>query len=277
LEVLLDWVDTGGRLWISGVPESEWDPEPSGAEGLRPRDNTTPWDRIQAGLEEELEYSEVLAEDDAPLAMPDLADEGVVWPRRERLAPNVEWAEDWLGASDQAALLRLPYGEGVIELFAGLEAFDNHRLRDEGRAQLFEYLLAEPEAVLGVQILQGKGQGFFAMLWAHAAPAIWLAGLWVLLWVWRGLKRFGPLEEEPGWDPDGEGIGRGREFVEHLGAAARHYQRYEQQGLLWRAACRWKRASNLDPEQPPTSGWWQRMSTLQAQPPGTVSHRSSKS
>jgi GNAT superfamily N-acetyltransferase len=152
-------------------------------------------------------------------------------------------------------MVHMPWGEGSVHFFASLSLFDNDHLRDEDHAEALEYLLANAkpgQATKGVLVVYGGGRrSFLAMLWDHAWYFLLAFGFLTVFWLWRVSRRFGPILEDPAWDPEGVGIGGGREFTEHIEAAARTYERRGQTKTLMQAAQERTRrmAANLPPEE----------------------------
>ena len=268
VEALLDWASNGGRLWISGVFDAEWNPKnEEGGSQLKP----------SVALSRCLEYlvnylgasnrrsremdPEFLQDNESGEAWPVL----VTWPashpdKPRSLGGRNSGISGSLGRYRNASLLRYPLDEGSVELFAGLRGFDNWHLNDPGRAQLFDHLLQSPDQVAGVMILQGDRPGFFSMLWDRAAPVILIGLLWILCWLVRGLRRFGPKDLDPHWDPEGEGIGRNREFEEHLVAAAKLHRQERQEALLLPAV---KAVNGQQETQTKAMSAWQRIQAFQ--------------
>ncbi len=50
----------------------------------------------------------------------------------------------------------------------------------------------EYEATVG--FMRGSGLSLWVLMRAHLGPVLLGLGLWVLLWLWKNLTRFGPLE-----------------------------------------------------------------------------------
>ena len=278
LEGLFDWVGQGGRLWISGVPALSWDsngPPEAGSEHLRQREAEGRLRLMLDWIQRDLSTWE--DEEELPtLTLRSLPDVAFDWPGPYSIGTGELQGLEVAGTSDSAALLRMQYNEGQVELFAGLHGFDTHHLRDADRAQLFAHLLEHPDPASGLMVLYGKRSGFFAMLWARAWPLIVLFGAWLIFWLWQGLRRFGPVEQDPHWDPDGEGVGRRREFTEHLDAAARHYQQVNATQTLTDSAlslrgARDRRDPNVAPEAMRSLSLRDRMQRIQSKLRGHAS------
>ncbi|MEZ5974730.1 MAG: hypothetical protein R3F17_11855 [Planctomycetota bacterium] len=221
---LLGWVADGGRLWIAAAPEPRFhsvvpvDERSMSADELgEALPGTLTTVMLEKSLSFQLGPRTAIRGD-----VPGLDESEISWPEGPTLEPD--GLEPGLYQRGYGALLRVARGRGTVELFGHLAGFDNHHLDEGGRAYLLDYLLRDPAPVAGFRIVYGHRQGFLAMLWSHAGPAILLAGAAVLLWVWRGMRRFGPAREAAGWDPE-QGIGRGREFRLHLEASGHWFRK----------------------------------------------------
>ncbi|MCA9003486.1 MAG: hypothetical protein KDB61_16290, partial [Planctomycetes bacterium] len=128
---------------------------------------------------------------------------------------------------------------GSVHFFASLSPFDNDHLRDADHGEALAYLLANSKPGVptrGLFVVYGGGRSFLALLWQHGWLFLIAFGCLTAAWLWRVSRRFGPVLEDPAWDPEGVGIGGGREFLEHIEAAARTYERRGQKNRLLDAA-----------------------------------------
>lgn len=240
---LLEWVSGGGDLWVDledYILEEE--EEPGVVEDGPPQ-----WALYT--LLEELKLDVVYNEGD------EWGEEGnhglesaphltIPWPEADLvLGYNGSMAAESWGERSHSAMMHLRWGKGHVRFFASLEGFDNHHLRDHNWAEVYEHLLAQSHDDVhtgGVLVVYGGARSFLHLLWQHAWYFLLAMGVLLALWLWRASRRFGPVLEDPAWDPDGVGIGGGREFVEHLVAAGQTYERRGQLPLLLDAA--WSRA-----------------------------------
>jgi hypothetical protein len=134
-------------------------------------------------------------------------------------------APTWLLRNSEGAIAaRVAYGNGDITANALDGSFDNRALvRDDG-ALAFAAML---------QLHEGDAVWFFdeetrarllSVLWDHGAPALLLASAAILLLLWRGGVRFGPLLAEPARARRsiGEQVRRTAAFIAAGGGVALH-------------------------------------------------------
>ncbi|MFT5198332.1 MAG: hypothetical protein ACI87O_000988 [Planctomycetota bacterium] len=244
---LLQWVKEGGDLWV--------DLEDFILEEDRATTASGPAQWALYKLLREIDLKVVGNEGEPHVeGLPSTPHLRVPWPETDVVLSdpyNRAW-EHW-GRSGHAAMVDLPWGAGGVHFFATLSGFDNEHLRDDNWAELFEHLLLRSgpdRATQGILVVYGGGRSFLALLWQHGWYFLIAMGLLTIVWVWRVSRRFGPVLEDPSWDPEGVGIGGGREFVEHIVAAGRTYERRGQLDRLVNAAGEHARTCTLhmDPE-----------------------------
>jgi len=103
-------------------------------------------------------------------------------------------APSWLLRNSEGAVAaRVDYGRGDITANALDGSFDNRALvRDDG-ALAFAAMLQLREGDTVWFFDEETRARFIALLWDHGAPALLLAGMAILLLLWRSGTRFGPL------------------------------------------------------------------------------------
>jgi len=103
-------------------------------------------------------------------------------------------APSWLLRNSEGAIAaRVDYGHGDITANALDGSFDNRALvRDDG-ALAFAAMLQLREGDTVWFFDEETRARFIALLWDHGAPALLLAGMAILLLLWRSGTRFGPL------------------------------------------------------------------------------------
>jgi len=85
-------------------------------------------------------------------------------------------------------------GAGRATVVTDGRIFRNRWIGDNDHAALLDALLnAMPHRGM-VGFMRGAGLSLWALLREHLGPVMAAFGLWVLLWLWKNLARFGPLE-----------------------------------------------------------------------------------
>ncbi|MCP5020933.1 MAG: DUF4350 domain-containing protein [bacterium] len=230
---LLQWAGDGGDLWVDLGDTSVWDDGHDDS-----LDGPSQWAVYY--LLEELQLDVVDNDGDAGCGVSIASNLELPWPEQSVvLGDPGRRASVYWGKPTFAAMLKLPWGRGHVSFFSSLHGFDNHNLPDDDWAEFFEELMAGAEfsePVRGLMVVYGDGQGFFTLLWEHAWFFLIAMGVLLAAWLWRVSRRFGPILEDPAWDPEGVGIGGGREFTEHIVAAGQTYERRGQLDWLLKAA-----------------------------------------
>jgi len=134
-------------------------------------------------------------------------------------------APTWLLRNSEGAIAaRVAYGRGNITANALDGSFDNRALvRDDGVLAFAAMLqLREGDAVWFFD--EETRARFLSLLWDHGAPALLLAGAAILLLLWRGGTRFGPLlaDVPRARRSIGEQVRRTAAFIAVGGGAALH-------------------------------------------------------
>ncbi len=229
---LLAWAADGGDLWVDLGDTSVWDDD------ANPDEGPSHWALYE--LLDVLELDVVDNEGDEGRGVSFAPELDLPWPEESVVLGDPERRSSvYWGSPTFASMLRLPWGRGNVSFFCSLHGFDNHNLKDGDWAEFFEQLLGGAEfdePVKGLMVVYGGERSFMALLWRHAWFFLVAMGGLLALWLWRVSRRFGPILEDPAWDPEGVGIGGGREFTEHIVAAGKTYERRGQCIWLLKAA-----------------------------------------
>ncbi|MBK8285723.1 MAG: hypothetical protein IPK97_13150 [Ahniella sp.] len=93
--------------------------------------------------------------------------------------------------------LRFAYGEGRVVVLNNLDFLTNFELARNDHAEFMWRLVqlhAEPKRVL---FYHADRQDLGQWLRKHAWAPLWMIGLLVMLLIWRGMPRFGPIADDP--------------------------------------------------------------------------------
>ena len=85
-------------------------------------------------------------------------------------------------------------GEGRLTVLTDGRLLRNRWIGDNEHAALLHALVKAMAYQGEVGFLRGSGLSLWALLSTRAAPVLWVIALWLLLWLWQNLARFGPLE-----------------------------------------------------------------------------------
>lgn len=126
-------------------------------------------------------------------------------------------------------LLHFVRGEGRVTVLNGLQFMSNAHIGEHDHAeftwQLLRFHPATSEVVVAVQLQKPSLAGWLA---EHARQVSVLAGVLVILWLWRIVPRFGPLKPEP---PPAR-----RRLLDHLRASGLFFWNTGNTGRLLAAA-----------------------------------------
>jgi hypothetical protein len=112
---------------------------------------------------------------------------------------------------DRILVLRVGNGRAVV--FSTLAPFYNDNLNKHDHAALLWHFVEEAGNRKIVLVRQLESLGLLTWLRQHAAAALWMLAVFVALWLWRVIPRFGPLA--PAWRA------QRRSLLEHLRAVGR--------------------------------------------------------
>lgn len=85
-------------------------------------------------------------------------------------------------------------GDGRITVVTDGRIFRNRWIGDLDHAALFDALVFATDYEGSIGFMRGTGLSFFAMLGQYLWPFLLGLGAWVLFWLWRNFRRFGPVE-----------------------------------------------------------------------------------
>jgi len=157
-----------------------------------------------------------------------------------------EMAPEWVAGVPGfgAQVVHFRHGQGQITFFArGLHGwFDNRRIGQHDHAEMLWRLLGPPPEGSPVTLVTRLAMPTLGeWLLENAAPALAAGAALLLLWLWRVVPRFGPLQPE--LPPDR------RQLREHLAAVGRHVWRQRGQSH-WLAVAREAFAQKLASRHP---------------------------
>jgi hypothetical protein len=121
----------------------------------------------------------------------------------------------WTHESEQGVrILQIVRGDGRITIFATLQPFTNRAIGRHDHAELLAWLAASDSGEVWI-VRYLDAPSLLEWLWAHAAETLIALGVFLLLWLWRVVLRFGPLRPSP--VPDRKSL------VEHVRALGKFY------------------------------------------------------
>jgi hypothetical protein len=224
VDTLLDWVESGGHL-VVGVEtdlERDW--------LLNALEVSTAWP-------EEDDEEESTGGRRACPAPEEAAIDDVALPDGRTLKAGVEggpvlvdrggghlWRHE---SRDGTRILALAWGDGRVTLFSTLRLFNNHRLGEYDHAELLWGVLSDSPSRDVFLVRYLDTMSLPKWLWERAPLALVAAGVFLLLWLWRVVPRFGPLVP-------GAGVDR-RSLLEHIRAVGRFHADQRRQGRLLEA------------------------------------------
>jgi hypothetical protein len=85
-------------------------------------------------------------------------------------------------------------GDGRITVLTDGRLFRNRWISDNDHAALLEALIYATEDDGTVGFMRGSGLSLWKMLLDHLWPVLVALGVWLPVWLWKNLTRFGPLE-----------------------------------------------------------------------------------
>lgn len=95
---------------------------------------------------------------------------------------------------DGAAFASTAWGYGRVSVVTDARIFRNRWIDEREHAALLQALVSWNSPVGKVGIMRGAGISFWALVGRHLWPALVALGVWIVLWLWRGFSRFGPVE-----------------------------------------------------------------------------------
>ncbi len=125
-------------------------------------------------------------------------------------AKSIEFNGRWfqVDANSQAAVAVAPAppgvfasvlrGRGRITVVTDGRLFRNRWIGDRDHASLLTALIDASPRATSVGFMRGSGMSLWVMLRQHLGPVLLGLALWLALWLWQNLSRFGPLEAATG-------------------------------------------------------------------------------
>jgi hypothetical protein len=216
VDALLEWVESGGHLVVGVEDELERDWLLSVLEVRAQWPQEDPDDEVRVQPPHEASIEDVALPDGRTFKArldggPVLVDQG-----EGRL-----WRHE---SQDGTRILALGWGDGRVTLFSTLRLFDNRRLGKLDHAELLWGVLGNSPSRELFLVRYLDTTSLPKWLWEHAPLALLAAGVFLLLWLWRVVPRFGPLVP-------GAGVDR-RSLLEHIRAVGRFHADQRRQGRL---------------------------------------------
>lgn len=231
VDTLLEWVERGGHLvvGVEYIPERDALLSAIEVRAVWPED-----DENEEPLDGALEYAPAELADRIAARRGSSAPEDVVLPDGRTLqarfgrSPTLTDLEDstlWRhDAGDGAHILAIGWGDGRITLFSTLRPFTNRHLGQLDHAELLWHVVGDGRTTDLYLVRHLESVSLPQWLLAHAPFALAATGVFLLLWLWRVVARFGPLAPSPAPDR--------RSLLEHIRAVGRYYAGERQQPRL---------------------------------------------
>jgi len=196
-QALRQWVHQGGHLviggWLTGHQELAWLPLMK----VEPENDSRDVSQEASTRPAQKSACTAVTESAAP-AYYDDQDSFQYCPRAPSTyyvpTPESEAAPLWQVDSPRGTLmLRVPYGSGSVTVLGNIFFLSNNNLLQGDHALLAAAAFqAQPGAVHWF-ITEESRPPLWQSLWRHFWPALVLAGLTLLCFVWRSAVRFGPV------------------------------------------------------------------------------------
>jgi hypothetical protein len=106
-------------------------------------------------------------------------------------------------------------GEGRITVITDGRIFRNRWIAENDHAALLTALIEASEYEGRVGFMRGAGLSLWSLLREHLTPVLLVLAAWLVLWLWKSLSRFGPLESATP-PPLLRGYGRHLEALGHF-------------------------------------------------------------
>lgn len=147
----------------------------------------------------------------------------------DRRLRQSEWAS---GPIEKASALSLIHGYGRVTILNHARPLRNRYIDDNDHAAWLVDLMGEDSQQ--VQFIVSLQASFWSLLWNRAWMPLCGLGLVVIIWLWRHLPRFGPLQQVTLHDT--------KHFSQHIGALGQFFHRLRRDDLLLSAAAEAVRA-----------------------------------
>ena len=201
---LLSWVERDGGHLIIGV------------ERELPRDTLLQQINVEAHWKRTQDEDKIAGVGTDRIPMPDGTELRADLVPSPVLVDLDEDADAWrFSTRGGMRILQFDWGEGEITVFSTLRPFSNPEIGRLDHAELLAQIAdaANPGELFLIRHLESPS--LLGWLAQHAAAALVALGVFVLVWLWRVIPRFGPLAPSPA--PDRKSL------LEHIRAVGRFY------------------------------------------------------
>lgn len=113
--------------------------------------------------------------------------------RKFKVDSQSEFSIRPMGGGEQA-FASVRWGAGRVSVVTDARMFRNRWIDQREHAALLDALAGWNAGAGAVGFMRGAEVSFWALLAEHLWPALVGLGVWILLWLWRGFARFGPVE-----------------------------------------------------------------------------------
>ncbi len=129
------------------------------------------------------------------------------------------------GENDGGVFVSEEFGEGRITVITDSRIFRNRWIDQHDHAALLAALIDAGGGATGtVGIMRGAELSFWKLLAEHLSPLLIGLLVWLVIWLWQNMSRFGPVEQESavaasrGYDHHLEAIGHFHWKLDHAAA-----------------------------------------------------------
>jgi len=95
---------------------------------------------------------------------------------------------------ENKAFASAPWGDGRITVLTDGRIFRSRWIGENDHAALLAALLNASEYEGRAGFMRGAGLSFWSLLREHLSPVLLALAAWLVLWLWKSLSRFGPIE-----------------------------------------------------------------------------------
>ncbi|QTR49818.1 DUF4350 domain-containing protein [Candidatus Thiothrix anitrata] len=230
IEALLAWVERGGHLITRARTDESssnlYSDDTEDEDATKPRTTEPKTDPLQSALGITLGENIIPEEDDLPLSVvrTDYSKVLEVDPGFFDALETTAAVQHQQTYQNDAWLLEIKRGAGLITLAANLDFIENPAIDDYDHAEFFWHLIhsLHPQPQNVWLIHQDDLPPLWALLWERAWPLLLTLGVAIPLGILALSPRFGPLQQTPS-------LGR-RRILEHIHASGRFMWKRHQQG-----------------------------------------------
>lgn len=128
------------------------------------------------------------------------------------------------GENDGGVFVSEEYGEGRITVITDSRMFRNRWIDQDDHAALLAALIDVNGSTGTVGIMRGAELSFWKLLAEHLSPLLIGLLVWLVIWLWQNMSRFGPVEQESmvaasrGYEHHLEAIGHFHWKLDHAAA-----------------------------------------------------------